>query len=263
MAHKSEKRKKDREWRHAVALLRSVGEDPTRWIVKELCEKPDFALISPEGEEIGLELTELIAADCGKHGKHRAAEHAVAAVVRDEVQRFLGSGGIPGARIRGHNRASTPVQKADLEDLRGAFRQHLEVHGNGLLVARGCMRDRFEHKLVVLRSIHRSDRPSVRLDSDMSGQSPPYSGSVPGTIEEQVVEAIQKKWRKAAEWRFAGSLWLAIRNPSDEPMVSLLPSFINECRNLYAGGFRRIILFNDPEHVVDPCPALPRCVEIV
>ncbi|MCL4199679.1 MAG: hypothetical protein KJZ69_19450 [Phycisphaerales bacterium] len=264
MAHESEKRKKDRECRHAIALLRCIGEDPARWEIKEPREKPDLILISPGGEEIGLELTELIAADCGKHGKHRAAEHAVCTVIRDETQRFIGSHGVAGARISGHNRASTPVQRAELDELRGAFRRHLEIHGSALLDTRGCMRDRFEHNLVVVRWIARSNRSGVRFDSDMSGQSPPYAGPAVETIEGEIIDRIRKKCEEARKWeRSDRAMWLAMRNPGDEPIETLPPQCVEEARQINAGRFTRIVLFNDPEHVADPCPALPRCVEIV
>lgn len=260
MKHVNKVTKKDRELRHAGVFLQRIGEVPKQWnIIDGERERPDLLLRSPTGEIIGLEMTELLTAN---HGKLRTAERLVCAAIQEIVGEFIESMGIVGALVDGNNRFITPPHDVRIDELRVNLRRHLEVHGQGLRDPNGSMRIPFKHEWGSIARIHRSETPVVDLSLDRPDHAPPYKGGRPlDEIEAYLLVTIEDKVKKANGYSNEWPLWLAIRNPNQQ--VGELSSIcIEQARRLNGERFVRIILFNDPEDVLDASPPPPHCVEI-
>jgi hypothetical protein len=243
------------------AFLVRIGEVPKRWGIHAEQERPDFVLTTPDGNRIGLEMTELVTSD---FGKLRKAERLVCTVVQDEVAAFIESLGVPGAFVMGNNQSIAPPDQLRLDELRGGLRTHLQTYGQGLKAPNGSMKVPFEHDWGRVTSIHRSSILGVSLTIDRHDHSPLYQETDrPLTeIESAVLDRIKNKATKAKGYSTEYPLWLAIRNPSHEQIGRLSDACLAEARRLNEGRFARIVLFNDPEHVLDASPPPPHCVEI-
>ncbi len=259
MTQANKVRKKDRERRHAGAFLQRIGEVPKRWSIIDERERPDWLLKSPTGEIIGVEMTELLTAN---QGKLRTAERLVCAVIQEVVGEFIESIGVAGAIVDGNNRLIAPPHEVRLDELRLKLREHLHVHGQGLRAPNGSMRVPFKHEWGSITRIHRSETPGVDLFLDRPDHAPSYKGGRPqNEIEASLLVTIEDKVKKAKGYANEWPLWLAIRNPNQQ-VGELSSTCIEQAQRLNAGRFARIILFNDPEDVLDAAPPPPHCVEI-
>ena len=261
MAQVTKVTQKDRERHHAGVFLQCIGEDPRQWdIVNDQGEKPDLVLKSPTGQVVGVEITELLTDD---QGKLRKAEHLLCAVVKEVVEEFIASIGVPGAIVEGNNQSVAPPHELRLDELRVNLRAHLERHGHSLSASNGAMKIAFKHDWGVVSRIHRSDKPRVLLQQDRPDRIPSYKyGRSMTEIEVAVLAAVERKVNKSAAYSNQWPLWLAIRNPNHAQSV-LSSACVEQARQLNGGRFARVVLFNDPEHVLDGSPPSPMCVEIV
>ncbi len=252
---------KNRERGHLNAFLRRIGEKPRQWNIHAEQERPDFILISPAGDKIGLEMTELVTAE---FGKLRTAERLVTTVVKEVVEEFIKSIGIPGALVMANNRSIVSPGQLRLEELRTNFQTHLQKYGPDLAEPNGSMKQSFKHAWGTVASIHRREESRVALMIDQHDHTPSYKETARSLseIDDVVLERIEDKVARAKGYSTDNPLWLAIRNPNHQQIGTLSMACVEKARQLNAGRFARIILFNDPEHVLDACPPPPHCVEI-
>lgn len=97
--------KKDRERHFLRVFLSCIGEDPDQWPILEERERPDFLLCSPQGDNIGLEVTELLKES---QGELRSAERRVCKTLVDVVGEFIQVLGAHSAYINGNNKTIAP-----------------------------------------------------------------------------------------------------------------------------------------------------------
>jgi hypothetical protein len=252
--------KKDRERRHLGAFLRRIGQHPKQWEIIEERERPDFLLKSPDGDLVGVEMTELLRPE---HGPLRTAEHRICGVIKEVVAEFIQSERVPGAIVAGNNRSVAPPHELRLNDLRVGLREHLKAHGQHLRGPKGSIDVPFEHEWGTVARIHRSENPGVDFWIDRPDHQPAYKRERRlSDIEESLLVTITDKVKKANAYSVQCPLWLAIRNPNQE-VGELAPACIQQAQRLTGGRFARIVLFNDPEDVLDANPPPPHCVEIV
>ncbi len=252
---------KDRERGHLCAFLRRIGEKPRQWNIHAEQERPDFILISPAGDKIGLEVTELVTAE---FGKLRKAERMVTTVVKEVVEEFIESIGVTGALVMANNLLIAPPYQLRLTELRVNFQAHLTAHGKALAEPNGSMKQPFKHAWGTVASIHQCEEPGAKLFIDRHDHTPPYKEAARAfsEVEDAVLERIEDKVARAKGYSTDNPLWLAIRNPSHQLIDNLSKACMEKARQLNAERFARIILFNDPEHVLDACPPPPHYVEI-
>ena len=252
---------KDRERCHLGAFLQRIGPDLRTWKIQAEQERPDFILVTPAGDTIGLEMTELVTAE---FGQLRTAERKVTSVLKEVVEEFIQSKGVPGASVMANNKTIVSPPELELDELRTNFQTHLHKHGDALVSYGGSMKRPFEHACGTVASIHRRDEPGIRLFIDRHAHTPSYKERerTPSEIEEAVLERIEDKVKRAKGYSTKHPLWLAIRNPSHHQIGDLSRTCLEKARRLNTDRFTRIILFNDPEHVHDACPPPPHYIDI-
>lgn len=254
MEHWASRELKERESRHAAQFLRRIGEDHRKWTIKSERERPDLVLVSPSGEVIGLELTELMPEN---FGPSRRANHRVSEVIKEVVEEFIASIGVPGAEVSGSNRDLPRPRDLQLPDLRTKLRKHLETHGHKPNEHGQLMTETFEHPYGSVRRINQSGKPGVRLRSDFTGSPyPPAVASSNIEIEEIILKRVEEKAKQAEGYCTDYPLWLALRNPCEQRITEVSPECRQRARRLNKNRFARIVLFNYQEHNIDACPPL-------
>ena len=231
-----------------------------QWTIVEEREKPDFLLHSPQGNPVGLEVTELLKES---QGKLRSAERRVCGTIEDVVWAFSQSLGAPSVYITGNNKAIVPPHELRLDELRESLRHHLDQHGHGLGVPNGCMDVPFEHDWGTVTCIDRIETDTgVCFILDRPDHAPVYmSGRPVGEIEASLLACLNEKVTKATGYSEEWPIWLAIRNPNQR-IGQVSASCSNDAQRINGTRFARVVLFNDPEDVDDPRPPHPHYVEI-
>lgn len=122
----------------------------------------------------------------------------------------------------------------------------------------------FEHEFGRVTAVHRSDAV-CRIDLDHDGNAPPPEYRVPRNEEALTVRIdtlIRQKSMKARGYDGSIPLWLAMRNPNQR-MKRPPPELLQVAAVTATEVFDRVIIFNDPEGVMDPSPPLPLFVDLL
>jgi hypothetical protein len=183
-------------------------------------------------------------------------------IVHDEVSEYIQSIGVPGALVMGNNRTILPPEQLRLNELRDDLRAHLRTHAGDLKVP---MKKAFSHPSGKVASVHASTRPGVMLTIDRHDHGPGYkeSSRSPQEIEAALLSRVEDKVEKAKTYGCSHPLWLAIRYPIHVQIRAVSDACRERVKAMNSGVFSRIILFNDPEHVLDAAPPGPHFIDLL
>jgi len=252
--------KGDREHAQLHCLMAALGHRHEEWTIEARRERPDYVVRIRNDQLVGIELTEILPES---HGEARAMHRRLGQKATAVIQEFLKSKGGLGAYVEGHIH-TVPETQADIERHAEGLRAHLSKHGADLHRDRGVMKIPFADEFGGVSDIMRHDQLNEILSSnDGRGTPPPHRARRDEQELTSHIEAcIAGKAEKAKQYDRTWPLWLALRNPSQR-MLNVPPSVRETAQRAAAGLFERVILYNDPEGVVDIRPPLPRTLDLL
>jgi hypothetical protein len=236
---------KNREGSYLYRLLRRMGYKPDRVIAGE---RPDFIVVGLRGEKIGVEITEVLHPH---HGRQRACEWDVTEALTSTVGEFIRGHDGSGAFIHG-SVTRLPQHRRELGQVRRDLEVHLEKHGGALRVDDGEMDRRFDYPFGHVECIQRDDaygRFEVFEDNPLR----PLAHKrmlVADEHEALIRDRVQSKVQAALGYDRRYPLWLGLRNRYPRVM-RVSDGLISSVSELNQGVYSRIVMFNDPEDVLE------------
>lgn len=256
MSSHGDKKAKERD--QLYWLMTALGFRRTQWSF-EAGERPDFRVTLPEARLVGIELSELFTP---QQGKARFAERRLMEELRGVIADELARHGAENAIVSG-DLSSGPGPALDLSSVAQELREHLRMNGADLAREKGEMKVRFEFPFGNITHVTRVDwAHGVEFIGNNNKPRLPYKARDPEELTDAIGIAVRLKVTKARSYDRQIPLWLGLRNPNQR-MLSVPPRLRTVVEEVAIGTFERVIVFNDPQDVVDPRPPPPLFVDLV
>ena len=230
-----------RERAYVARMLLALGENPDAWSIAS-GDRPDVIARSPDGQVVGIEVTEILLPE---HGKDRNYDWVASAVHRDVVEEWVTAHGGSGAFVHG-TIERLPVHQRQVEPIRAAFAAHLQEHGAGLQADRGEMWKPFEHEFGRVACIQRWDGAGFTAHEESHIPLAHKADIAVALLESMIVDRVREKVRKATGYDLRQSLWLLLRNRY-QPLSGVSDRMRGDVLSLNGGVFDRVLLLNDRE----------------